>query len=161
MEGVVSKRTKVATKECPCGRQVVWRTVECAACGHVWSEDSVRNKWAQKLMSSVSRGTVANEIYDILVREGGAHEQGREDFVSSYLYSPSPTEYRFQGFLGFGGKFWDMRWGWYVTCYPEDTNTFRQQKIRQINRRLNHLRHLRYAFWVRGVEKTPVTVGTG
>jgi hypothetical protein len=30
------------------------------------------------------------------------------------------AEYRFQGDLGFGGKFWRNDGRWYVSAYPED-----------------------------------------
>lgn len=55
------------------------------------------------------------------------------------------TEWRFQGALGFGGKFWrtntvrpDMSWGerWYVNCYREDETSERLAMIENANARL-------------------------
>lgn len=50
------------------------------------------------------------------------------------------TEYRFQGYLGFGGKFWSANGRWYVTCYSEDETPERQEMIRKANERLAALR---------------------
>lgn len=63
----------------------------------------------------------ANAVYDILIREAGAdnREHWRENFVQCQT-TVAPREYRFGGFLGFGGKFWNTNEGWYVTAYPED-----------------------------------------
>lgn len=79
----------------------------------------------------------ANAVYDILVAHAGAQEVGRADFVFQQTSERWPTEYRFGGSLGFGGKFWRLplpfRVGsdanWYVTAYPEDMD--RRPEIRQ------------------------------
>lgn len=50
-------------------------------------------------------------------------------------------EYRFQGLLGFGGKFWNANDKWYVTCYLEDATPWREDAIADANRALSKLKH--------------------
>jgi hypothetical protein len=85
----------------------------------------------------------ANAIYDVLVEHAGASEHAREEFVLTQT-DRHVTEYRFQGALGFGGKFWrttglrredpDLKWS--VSAYPEDMSPERQQVIDAVNRAL-------------------------
>ena len=68
---------------------------------------------------------IANAIYDILVEHAGAPERHRGDFVHTQQRTdPICAEYRFQGNLGFGGKFWRNPsingQTWYVNAYRED-----------------------------------------
>ncbi len=59
----------------------------------------------------------ANKIYDLLVTIGGASESDRDDFV--YYHTETKTgQWRFCGYLGFGGKYLsnDNR----VSYYKED-----------------------------------------
>lgn len=68
---------------------------------------------------------VASEVFDILVEHAGASERHRRAFVHAQVHDEYPClEYRFQGALGFGGKFWRNpsfnHQGWYVNCYRED-----------------------------------------
>lgn len=80
----------------------------------------------------------ANAVYDVLVEHAGASEADRADFA---LYvSCGVTEYRFQGGLGFGGKFWTSGGRWYVTCYREDLTADRQRAIDVTNAALAGLR---------------------
>ena len=79
----------------------------------------------------------ANAIYDILKEECGATEFWREDFVRS---GADITEYRFQGVLGFGGKFWNTNDRWYVTCYSEDETPERRGVMDAANKRLAALK---------------------
>jgi len=74
----------------------------------------------------------ANKIYDLLVSIGGANESDRSDFIFHHCTSVyGCSEYRFQGKLGFGGKY---RSGWNgVTCYHE-TET---EEIRIVKELLN------------------------
>ena len=83
----------------------------------------------------------ANEIYSILVAEGGASENMRQSFELEYTQVARPSrEWRFSGHLGFGGKFRigerDGKVRYYVDCYPEDNNETRQQVIDGINSKL-------------------------
>jgi len=94
-------------------------------------------------MSNALTWEQASLIFDILVEECGAEEPMRLEFVRYHMTEPRyfPTEYRFIGSLGFGGKFWHAngRDGWYVTCYQED-NTRAGEKVKKANERLAALR---------------------
>jgi hypothetical protein len=62
----------------------------------------------------------ATSIYYVLVDHAGAWPRGHDNFVDVQTDGYC-AEYRFQGDLGFGGKFWNSRRGdWYVTAYEED-----------------------------------------
>lgn len=78
-------------------------------------------------------------IYTVLVEECGAREDGREMFlaVRDEVRRELPIEYRFQGALGFGGKFrYHPTWLPYVDCYPEDLTPERRAMIERANKRL-------------------------
>jgi hypothetical protein len=65
----------------------------------------------------------AHTVYTILVGFCGAPDtiMGRTLFVSSVTRPHDHNiEYRFQGLLGFGGKFYATRNRWYVSYYAED-----------------------------------------
>lgn len=83
----------------------------------------------------------ANAVYGILVEHCGATDRQREGFVYDQSTQVLP-EYRFQGALGFGGKFrrngWEDRW--YVNCYPEDLTDERRKMIDAANEALAELR---------------------
>jgi len=57
----------------------------------------------------------ANQVYDILVTSCGAPEPDRESFVFDQTGDSPAREWRFQGTLGFGGKFWGDTFN--VSCY--------------------------------------------
>ena len=79
-----------------------------------------------------------DRVFNLLVSIGGASEAIREDFVYHHARSDTPCdEYRFQGKLGFGGKYW--RAGNRVTCYSEDENKGRLEIIRRLNEELSKL----------------------
>ncbi len=86
----------------------------------------------------------ANAVYDVLVEHVGAVADGnwwRENFV--YVQTAEVvSEYRFQGALGFGGKFRRSGWGdrWRVDCYEEDLTNERRQMIDRANEALAELR---------------------
>ena len=81
----------------------------------------------------------ANKIYDILVRLGGAAENGRRGFVHSHEGTPQVEceEWRFQGKLGFGGKYWSGQNK--VNCYYEDETPAYRELLDQINTELGKL----------------------
>ena len=86
---------------------------------------------------------IAQKIY-IILEDIGASSSMRESFI--YLQSTSEiTEWRFQGLLGFGGKFWnewsyiEERPKWRVSCYTEDENPKRLQLIEKTNEKLEEL----------------------
>ena len=63
----------------------------------------------------------AHALYDVLVAEGGARETDRANFVLCYTKrdgEPLPTEWRFQGNFGYGGKFYYPNFR--VNYYAED-----------------------------------------
>ena len=86
-----------------------------------------------------------SRIYAILVRQANVN---RDDysFQGAFVFAhtnpfQTPSEFRFQGSLGFGGKFWVRNDGtMYVDCYPEDLNVFRQTMIDLINEALEDFR---------------------
>lgn len=68
----------------------------------------------------------ANAVFDVLVQHAGAREWMRDQFV--YLHvNGRCDEFRFQGRLGFGGKFWRHRYE--VSAYPEDLTPERRRVI--------------------------------
>lgn len=76
--------------------------------------------------------------YDLLVAEGHSRDEpfNRLAFVQ-YFMEPdvrdNAKEFRFQGHLGFGGKFWRRHTGHDVTCYLEDRTFERSQMITKLN----------------------------
>lgn len=79
-----------------------------------------------------------NRVFDLLVAIGGASESMREDFVYHHARSDEPCdEYRFQGHLGFGGKY--RRKTNTVDCYSEDESAQRHEIIRRLNAELAKL----------------------
>jgi hypothetical protein len=82
----------------------------------------------------------ANVIYDVLVEHANAWPRGRANFVHCQTEDHC-NEYRFQGDLGFGGKFWRANDRWYVTAYPEDiaAQPKRQRIIDETNAALSGL----------------------
>lgn len=88
---------------------------------------------------------LATAIYDVLVQECGASPEPdqRDYFVHSLTDASHPCpEYRFQGKLGFGGKFRNNGNNAdtpYVDCYPEDETPARRAMIDHANARLARL----------------------
>lgn len=91
----------------------------------------------------------ANAIYDILVEECGApsHADSRMNFVQSQIVEVV-REWRFQGNLMFGGKFWRQEYGrpsrnnsWYVNYYNEHQTPERDAMQEAANARLATLLH--------------------
>ncbi len=82
----------------------------------------------------------AHAIYDVLVQHAGEHDpDGYER--RAFVYNQTRRfcgEYRFQGALGFGGKFWRSD-GWRVNCYPEDRTPERESVIEATNTALSGL----------------------
>lgn len=90
---------------------------------------------------------LAERAYDILIRECGARESGRSDFVWGHTRGDEwdHSEWRFMGLLGFGGKFRTRMWvpprpvDLWVTCYPEDRTPERDAMISNANVALKEL----------------------
>lgn len=77
---------------------------------------------------------LANSVYDLLVAHAGASgDPADRDMFVRLQTREFCREYRFQGTLRFGGKFYrDLR-GWRVGCYPEHLTPERQQAIDATN----------------------------
>lgn len=86
--------------------------------------------------AEMERQRLARRVYDVLMQEAGATQFMRSNFL---LMWDSTPEYRFQGLLGFGGKFRRNRECMYVDCYPEDMTPGRAAIIEQTNRALDAL----------------------
>jgi len=70
-------------------------------------------------------------VYDVLIAECGAAVGDRNAFVQE-MQSDTPTrEWRFQGRLGFGGKYWPLEKR--VSCYREDETPERRAMMDRCN----------------------------
>lgn len=80
-----------------------------------------------------------HKVYDILEDLGGATGDGyRESFIYNFTKDRYKSdEWRFQGKLGFGGKYRGERN--MVDCYSEDENPERKKLIKKINSALKKL----------------------
>ncbi len=76
----------------------------------------------------------ASETFDVLVKHAGASESMRGDFVHNHTSETPCDEYRFQGTLGFGGKYWRKTNS--VSFYTEDTNADRIKTFTETNKAL-------------------------
>lgn len=101
---------------------------------------------------------VIDEVYNLLIEMGGANpdESVRRSFRLYHLtpHNYRPSEWRFCGHFGFGGKFRTRFWSpvepsavvsvdrreWYVDFYPEDKTSERAELAEQINEKLENLR---------------------
>lgn len=84
-----------------------------------------------------------HRCYDLLVEHAGARPdpEEREVFVQTFTQVEYPgSEYRFQGRLGFGGKFYRQGDQHYIGCYPEDETPARRAILDLVNRLLQGLR---------------------
>jgi hypothetical protein len=79
-----------------------------------------------------------DRVYDLLV-EIGAPADAKADFLQYFMADRAISEWRFQGKLGFGGKFWRSARGHEITCYNEDSSKGRDELIARTNRRINEL----------------------
>ena len=78
-------------------------------------------------------------IYSVLVEQAGAQEIMRNSFIYHHTESEfGPCdEWRFQGALGFGGKYWRRENR--VSCYREDETPERLEIIERTNEALSSL----------------------
>jgi hypothetical protein len=77
----------------------------------------------------------ANKVYDLLVSIGGADERMRTSFVYHHCESEyGCDEWRFQGKLGFGGKYYSR--GNKVCLYKEDETPERNEIRSHLNSEL-------------------------
>lgn len=80
----------------------------------------------------------AKAVYQILIDECGAQASDPLGFVSEFTSDEPCMEWRFQGSLGFGGKFRYPRMS--VDCYREDETPQRLKSIEATNKRLNEFK---------------------
>ncbi len=81
-----------------------------------------------------------DRVWDILMRECGAPESLRADFL--YRMGQGVTEFRFQGKLGYGGKYRPNVYSKQgsVSCYAEDLTPERVRAIRAADKALRGLK---------------------
>ena len=94
-------------------------------------------------------GDLANRIYDILVEHCGASDDGRSYDRESFVHHHSGDissdeayrchEYRFGGYLGFGGKFWNEGNRFRVSAYSEDSSADVRVMVARANQKLQAL----------------------
>lgn len=78
-------------------------------------------------------------VYSLL-RLVGAPRRDQDAFVDTFTGSCPPMEWRFQGRLGFGGKFYFTETRWRIGCYVEDDSAERLKIIEAANTVLDALR---------------------
>lgn len=83
---------------------------------------------------------LADQVWSLLVREAGAREDERADFVA-YVSEPNRShEWRFMGLLGGGGKLYvNTNNGVHVGCYAEDETPKRRAIIDVVNAALRRM----------------------
>ena len=80
----------------------------------------------------------ADNVYNLLVLIGGAYEDDRQSFIYAHVKDKyTCNEWRFQGHLGFGGKY--RRLSNRVDCYTEDSTPKRRKIIEHLNIELSKL----------------------
>ena len=100
--------------------------------------------------------SLAAQIYKVLVNVCGARDreftmeagpyQGeicfpeRAEFCQEFSKDDPTSEYRFQGMLGFGGKFWHNNDRFYVSVYREDETPEIIVMVEEANKQLAELR---------------------
>lgn len=82
--------------------------------------------------------TDAETIFDILVHDAGCRLSHREPFIA-YLTNNTWGEYRFQGNLGFGGKFYFGPGECRVGQYREDETPESRKAVDRINAKLQSI----------------------
>lgn len=78
----------------------------------------------------------AKAVYEILIEVCEASAREKDDFVYTHTRNGC-SEWRFQGNLGFGGKYWSGRNA--VSCYPEHLNPNTEQIIEKANKLLSEI----------------------
>jgi len=76
-------------------------------------------------------------IFDVLVKHAGASPYDKRMFVMQHSSGTGCQEWRFQGLLGFGGKYWSETNT--VNCYREDMTDERREVIERTNAALARL----------------------
>lgn len=79
----------------------------------------------------------AEKIVEVLADEVGFKDHLREPFIDYVLNGGN--EFRFQGDLGFGGKFYNASDKWRVGYYQEDHTPERDEAVWRVNHKLQSL----------------------
>lgn len=97
--------------------------------------------WFKRLYRGRLSKRMANRVYDILVEVCGALEAQRDRFVAYQTERADGqcSEWRFQGRLGFGGKFWRQHGRLYVNYGSEDASDEKMSICNEANHRLGKL----------------------
>ena len=104
----------------------------------------LRDKMSPEAQIRSQQITFFHLIYDVLIEAGAtASESYRESFIQAFTREdpkdPPPREWRFGGFLGFGGKFRYNSNGMYIDCYQEDENDRIREIISVANKQIANL----------------------
>ena len=96
------------------------------------------NPWSEPAptrLHKVNLYRMAQDIFQTLVKFAGANPTMEDDFVRWFTKDNAywSREYRFQGSLGFGGKFWRNNKRFYVNCYREDETDDIREQIELVN----------------------------
>jgi hypothetical protein len=91
--------------------------------------------------------SIFKRAYEVLVVYAKANENNELDFVEFHTWRHHPasdscgntTEFRFQGCLGMGGKFWVSCAHFNVSCYSEDSTPARLAVIQKCREELRPL----------------------
>lgn len=84
---------------------------------------------------------IFNRVWNILVEHAGARKTStweRDSFIRSFV-NETNYEWRFQGLLGFGGKFYRNCGRMWISCYSEDRTPERDAIIARVNPMLAEL----------------------
>lgn len=85
---------------------------------------------------------IFGKIWDILQEHAGARNSSweKETFIRSFA-KETTSEWRFQGHLGFGGKFYRNCGRMWISCYSEDRTAERQVIIDKVNELLREIQY--------------------
>lgn len=110
----------------------------CKTCGTRISEDDIDQCHAcASRKSELAPVDWFSAVFGVLITYAGADAEMHHNFVMMHTEDSPCDEYRFQGLLGFGGKY--RRKTNTVDCYPEDLNLERKKLIDQTNTQLKAL----------------------
>ena len=103
------------------------------------------SNWLESTRTKKISKELATDIYDLFLIQFECLEKNRNAFLLAM--QNGDREYRFQGNLGFGGRFFNTDEKWYVKCYiDEETETETKLKdIKEANELLEKWRELYYA----------------
>lgn len=86
---------------------------------------------------AVNEEAFYREVYRTLMRYAGASAAEAFSFTWSHMHDTYLNEWRFQGKLSFGGKYWKDRNE--INCYREDETPERMQIIEETNAKLREV----------------------